>query len=176
MSFDYAGCLATSWHPQWSMALLLHPPCLPVHLVHLELHLVSFPHPWTFSILDCILIHFTGSVKLIRFSDFSIGDRVRGRVMREAGETLDGTRQLDQCNLWLIVKVIRVETFFWKVQVIIRGQIWGIAFGEVWISRIIVIIEICPPCICPASSPVAIQHCMNDKGQSKQVKQPTFTY
>ena len=58
---------------------------------------MSFPHPWTFSILDCILIHFTGSVKLIRFSDFSIDDRVRGRVMREAGETLDGTRQLDQC-------------------------------------------------------------------------------
>ena len=62
-------------------------------------------------------------------------------------EALDGTHQLDQgvrgdvLDLCFFVGVIWVEIFCWKVQVIIRGQIWGIASGEVWISSLIVIIE-----------------------------------
>ena len=62
-------------------------------------------------------------------------------------KALDGTCQLDQhvrgdvLNLWFFVKVIRIEVFCWKVWVIIRGRIWGIASGEVWSSGIIIIVE-----------------------------------
>ena len=62
-------------------------------------------------------------------------------------EALDGTCQLDQhvrgdvLDLCFFIGVIWVEVFCWEVWIIIRGQIWEIASGEVRISSIIVVIE-----------------------------------